>query len=224
MRLNQYIALHTPLSRRAADREISRGAVMVNGKTAMLGANVESSDTVRIDGRTIQSNTEATTVIFHKPLGYVCSRRGQGTKTIYEVLPEKFHHLNSVGRLDKDSSGLLLLTNDGELANVLAHPRYQKIKIYTIKLNKPLTPLHQQMISDYGIQLEDGLSKLTLEKLNESTTEFQISMKEGRNRQIRRTFASLGYNVTKLHRIQFGDYKLGLIASGEVQLAVVPFK
>lgn len=215
MRLNQFLARYSELSRRGADREIELGNVVVNGQTATLGTNVELTDSVRLRGMIITPGSATMTVLFNKPAGYVCSRRGQGCDTIYDILPEKYHNLNPAGRLDKDSSGLLLLTNDGELAELLTHPRYQKTKKYTVTLDKPLEPLHQQMISDHGIVLEDGNSRLNLTKLDNQAKEFEVTMHEGRNRQIRRTFTALGYTVTELHRTQFGDYLLGVLPSGK---------
>jgi len=98
----------------------------------------------------------------------------------------------------------------------MTHPSFHKTKEYEVTLDHDLEPLHQQMISDYGIQLEDGYSQLTLTRLNDdSRREWIVSMHEGRNRQIRRTFAALGYSVVKLHRTRFGNYSLGDIKSGE---------
>lgn len=218
MRLNQFLARSTGMSRRRADQEISIGKVLVNGNIASLGTIVEEFDVVEYNGKIIERNTAVITLLLHKPAGYVCSRNGQGSKTIYELLPENFSDLKPVGRLDKDSSGLLLMTNDGNLANRLSHPRYEKIKVYQVQLNKPLSPLHQQMINDFGIQLEDGPSKLILQKLDEAGREFQVHMHEGRNRQIRRTFAALGYTVTKLHRTSYGNYRLGKIKTGKWEI------
>jgi 23S rRNA pseudouridine2605 synthase len=218
MRLNKYIAQHTHYSRRAADELISEGRVRLNDKPAQQGSAVSESDIVKIDGKTLGTEPqELLTVILNKPRGYVCSRRGQGSNTIYELLPENLIFLNSVGRLDKDSSGLILMTNDGELANRLTHPRYDKVKVYDIQLDKTLQPLHQQIISDKGLQLEDGTSRLQIEKLDEKGIRFRITMTEGRNRQIRRTFEALGYAVKTLHRIQFGDYLLGDLAPGQLR-------
>ena len=159
-------------------------------------------------------------LLFHKPIGYVCSRRQQGdTPTIYSLLPETLHHLKPVGRLDKDSSGIILLTNDGDFTHQMTHPSYHKQKTYRVTLDRGLEPLHQQMISDFGVQLEDGTSKLLLTRLSDDDRRhWQIDMHEGRNRQIRRTFAALGYTVTKLHRTQFGPYALGDIPVGQYQV------
>jgi 23S rRNA pseudouridine2605 synthase len=213
MRINQYVASASGLSRRSADEAVQAGRVTINGRPAELGATVTPDDKVTFDGRRITPGTK-TTVILNKPAGYVVSRQGQGSKTIYDLLPEKYLNLKPVGRLDKDSSGLLLLTNDGDLAHQLTHPRYAKTKVYEVALDKPLEPLHQQMINDHDIQLEDGPSKLSLQRLDDSRSEWQVTMSEGRNRQIRRTFAALGYTVKKLHRTQFAGYSLGNLSEG----------
>jgi 23S rRNA pseudouridine2605 synthase len=113
---------------------------------------------------------------------------------------------------------LLLLTNDGQLAYELTHPKFIKQKVYEVTLNQPLQPLHRQMISDHGIQLDDGPSRLQLERLQENDDHaWRVTMHEGRNRQIRRTFAALGYTVTKLHRTQFGPYQLDGVKQGAYQ-------
>ena len=218
MRINKYLALYTDLSRRSADQAIDDGRVTLNGEKPSSGASVDASDVVTLDGRAITPDVKRVVLILNKPVGYVCSKDGQGSETVYDLLPEQYHNLNPVGRLDKDSSGLLLMTNDGDLANKLTHPSYQKTKIYEIELDKPLQPLHQQMISDYGVQLDDGPSKLQLEKLDDMGQQLRVSMHEGRNRQIRRTFSALGYMVTKLHRTHFGSYILGDIKKGDLQV------
>lgn len=214
MRLNVFIAQASGISRRAADNAINAGRVKVNNKLPEIGARVDDMDVVSLDGTVINTQT-IKTIIMNKPTGYVCSRDGQGSKTIYDLLPNELHQLKPVGRLDKDSSGLLLLTNDGKLANELTHPRYQKTKIYEVQLNKPLAPLHQQMISNVGVTLEDGVSKLMIEKMDTTGKLLKVTMAEGRNRQIRRTFEALGYKVTKLHRSEFGSYMIGTLETGK---------
>ena len=209
MRINKYVALATGISRRAADTAIEQGRVSVNSQPAKAGQNVENNDTVTLDGSIISIGA-TTTIVLNKPAGYICSRAGQGGKTIYDLLPLELHHLKPVGRLDKDSSGLLLLTNDGQLTYELTHPSRQKQKIYEITLDRPLQPLHRQMISDHGVQLDDGPSKFELARQQDSDDmTWIVTMHEGRNRQIRRTFAALGYTVIRLHRTSFGPYALG---------------
>jgi 23S rRNA pseudouridine2605 synthase len=212
MRLNQYIALHTGISRRSADRLIKEGRVIVNGQTPLIGHDVSEHDKVEVSGLKIKHKVKLITILLNKPTGYVCSRNGQGSKTIYELIPEELHHLKPVGRLDKDSSGLLLMTNDGHLANELTHPSHQKQKIYLVELDKQLSPEDSKKIES-GINLEDGLSQLNLKQLRGGIIEVKIY--EGRNRQIRRTFAALGYKVEKLRRTHFGNYTLKLLPSGK---------
>lgn len=215
-RLNKLLALSLGVSRREADELIASGDVKVNDSVVLLGARVSPTDEVTVKGKPISRSTELIYLAFNKPVGYVCSRASQGgVPTIYKLLPEAYHSLKTVGRLDKDSSGLLLLTNDGDFAYQMTHPKFHKVKIYEVELDRPLEPLHQQMISDYGITLDDGVSKFELERLDDTRLTWRITMSEGRNRQIRRTFTALGYTVTSLHRTVFGPYALGDIPSGE---------
>jgi 23S rRNA pseudouridine2605 synthase len=210
-RLNKYIAYQLGVSRREADTLIRDGKVTINGNRAGLGERVGSEDVVAIQGNVLATKDSSVYIALHKPVGYVCSRKRQGdAPTVYELLPDTLRQLKLVGRLDKDSSGIILLTDDGTFSHHMTHPSYHKTKTYLISLDRELEPLHQQMISDYGIQLDDGPSKLRLTRQGESNRkEWIIEMHEGRNRQIRRTFAALGYTVVSLHRTQFGDYSLG---------------
>lgn len=213
MRLNKYLALATGMSRRTADSVIEDGRVLVNGKKPEQGQQIADTDIVSLDGITVTPKRH-TTIMLNKPVGYVCSRDGQGSKTIYDLLPDEYHNLKPVGRLDKNSSGLLLLTNDGNLANELTHPSKRKVKTYEVTLNQPLQPLHRQMISDFGIELEDGISKFELERRTDDNRDWTVHMSEGRNRQIRRTFKVLDYTVIKLHRTHFGPYILASLKPG----------
>lgn len=214
-RLNKYLATNFGVSRREADILIEQGKVKINGKVAEIGQRVEAGDKVLLDGKEI-AKQELIYVALNKPVGYVCSRKRQGdTPTIYELLPDELQSLKSVGRLDKDSSGLILLTNDGDFAFQMTHPKFYKHKKYTVTLDRELAPLHQQMISDFGINLPDGLSKMGLERLDDSRKHWDVTLSEGRNRQIRRTFEALGYKVVTLHRYQFDNYSLSGLESGE---------
>jgi 23S rRNA pseudouridine2605 synthase len=216
MRINKYVASATGMGRRASDSAIAAGRVQVNGEVPSAGYDVRQGDTVTLDSRVITPAVKSLTILLNKPVGYVCSWAGQGSKTVYDLLPPELHHLKPIGRLDKDSSGLLLLTTDGNLAQELTHPSHQKQKIYEITLDKPLQPLHRQMISDRGITLDDGVSKFQLERLEEGDEQgWRVTMHEGRNRQIRRTFAALGYEVRLLHRISFGPFTLQDTVVGE---------
>lgn len=222
LRLNKHLALQLGVSRREADDLIAAGKVTVDGQLAILGARMEATSVVTLNGKPLGSAPAYRYVAFHKPVGYVCSRKAQGdTPTIYSLLPADMASLKPVGRLDKDSSGLLLLTNNGDFAHQMTHPKFSKVKIYHVSLDAPLEPLHQQMISDYGVEIGDGVSKLSLERIDDERKDWTITMSEGRNRQIRRTFAALGYVVTSLHRLQFGNYSLGDIKPGETHNVVM---
>lgn len=244
-RLNKFLAERLGVSRREADNLIAAGKVFVNGEPAILGARVDKNDKVCYNKKIIPFETDYLYLAMNKPVGYVCSRKAQGeAPTLYELLPEDYKKLKTVGRLDKDSSGLILLTNDGDFAFKMTHPKFHKEKIYEVELDRPLKPLHQQMISDYGIMLDDGPSKFVVVT---STSDrpgggpprdrtplgtrpcgggeglagpverkyLTVKLSEGRNRQIRRTFAALGYIVTKLHRITFGKYELSGLEPGK---------
>ena len=225
-RLNKYLAFHLGLSRREADDLISKGKVTVDGLMAQLGGRVEEGQAIEVNGKTLEVRTGFTYLALNKPIGYVSSRKQQGDNpTLYDLLPKEYHHLKPVGRLDKDSSGLLLLTDDGDFAYHMTHPKFYKVKTYEVTLDKELVPLHQQMISDFGIQLDDGPSKLSLERhSNDNRTEWIVTMHEGRNRQIRRTFAALGYEVAMLHRVSFGAYSLGDLQPGKFEQITVKDK
>lgn len=219
-RLNKHLALILGISRREADNLIDQQKVMVNNQTAQLGARFNEGDKINVNGKVLDDMVEYRYIALNKPVGYVCSRRQQGDNpTIYDLLPDEYHNLKPVGRLDRHSSGIVLLTNNGDFAYQMTHPSFKKTKIYNVRLDTNLEPLHQQMISDHGINLEDGPSKLMLERMNDTDRKsWIITMSEGRNRQIRRTFGSLGYTVNKLHRTNFGNYALGDIKPGEFEV------
>jgi 23S rRNA pseudouridine2605 synthase len=215
LRLNKSLALYLGVSRREADDMIAAGRVKVGESTAALGQRFSLTDRIFVDGTEVKPKNNFTYLILNKPTGYVSSRGKQGdAPTIYELLPKEYRALKTAGRLDKDSSGLIMLSDDGDWILRMTHPRYNKIKIYEIELDKSLEPLHQQMIADFGVDLPDGKSKLGLTKLDTSKN-WQVTMSEGRNRQIRRTFGTLGYTVTKLNRTNFGNYSLGDLKPGE---------
>lgn len=216
VRLNKFLAEQLGISRRVADDLIVAGKVTVNGQVAVLGARVGSKDAVICQGKPVGHDVKYIYLGLNKPVGYVCSRKRQGeVPTIYELLPPEYQSLKTVGRLDKDSSGLILLTNDGDFAFQMTHPKFNKTKLYEVELNQPLVPLHQQEISDFGIEIGDGISKMGLMKLSDNRKKWQVTLHEGRNRQIRRTFAALGYEVLALHRTQFGPYQLSGLKPGE---------
>lgn len=214
VRLNALMASRLGISRREADRQIEAGNVTVNGHRARLGEQVKPGDGVFVDQQPLPDKPLPVTILFHKPVGYISSRRQQGkSPTIFSLLPPKYHDLKIAGRLDKDSSGLMLLTNDGVIIYRLTHPSFEKEKIYNVTLAKVLSA-HSKSLIEAGVELEDGPSRL---QLNGEGNTWQVTMHEGRNRQIRRTFAAVDNTITNLHRIQLGPYRLGKLAPGRYQ-------
>lgn len=229
IRLNKFLAERLGISRRQADDLIAGGKVFVEKvdstekKTAVIGEHIDNNTKVWYNGNMVAHELSFLYLAMNKPTGYVCSKKRQGdSPTIYELLPKKYQGLKTVGRLDKDSSGLILLTNDGDFAFQMTHPKFYKEKEYEVELDRPLEPLHQQEIADFGITLPDGISKLGLIRLgkddssdSEYRKKWKVVMHEGRNRQIRRTFEAVGYKVIKLHRTVFGKYQLKKLKSGD---------
>lgn len=226
MRINRFIALATGISRRQADKVIQGSRVFINGLPAQLSDHATSVDKVFVNKKQVFLPAEPTTIMLNKPAGYVVSRDGQGSKTVYDLLPPEYQQLKPVGRLDKDSSGLLLLTDDGHLAHELTHPKFVKDKIYQVHLTHPLKGTDFDKITKTGVDIGDkAKSKFRLEVdspdhqageahkthdncFAENNKDWIVTLQEGRNRQIRRTFSALGYTVRRLHRIRFGEYEL----------------
>lgn len=211
------------MSRRAADICIDQGRVLINGKVATLGNVIDASrDVIKIDDSQVsQDKKRYTYVVLNKPIDYICSRKQQGdTPTIYNLLPREYQSLKVAGRLDKDSCGLVLLTDDGDTIFKLTHPKFGKKKVYIVSLNKTLTAEHKKQIEE-GVLLDDGTSQFTVEKIEgakdtkKRPNTYKVTMHEGRNRQIRRTFGELRYMVTHLQRVKMGPYEINDIPSGK---------
>lgn len=224
MRLNKFIAQSGLCSRRKADEWIERGQVTVNGSTVQnLGTQVDPAhDTVTVNGEPIKPQTEIVTLMLHKPTGYTTTKADpHAEKTIYELLPEKFHHLHPVGRLDRDSEGLLLLTNDGALTQQLTHAKHAHEKKYVVKVKGYPKPEQLKQLED-GIAIEeekDGI-KTTYQTQpcrlrRQGLHSFEVTIKEGRKRQIRKMFSAIGYPVLYLKRISMGPFSLGELPKGE---------
>ncbi|MBI2797839.1 rRNA pseudouridine synthase [Candidatus Saccharibacteria bacterium] len=202
-------------SRRAGDELISSGKVRVGGKTINnLATTVTSNNIVSVTGRGAKFHDSGLVVALNKPVGYICSHAQQGdSPTIFSLLPRNFAHLKIAGRLDKDSSGLVILSSDGDLVQKLSHPSTQKPKEYVVGLDKPLAAGDQKRLV-MGVKLNDGISKFdSLSKI--TSTRWRLSLHEGRNRQIRRTLADLGYTVKVLERVSLGGLSLSNLGTGK---------
>ncbi|MBI2027738.1 MAG: rRNA pseudouridine synthase [Deltaproteobacteria bacterium] len=222
MRLNKALAQTTHLSRRHADEAILCGEVTINGHTAKLGQKINpSSDQVKYKGKLLNVQPKQHEYfLFHKPKGYITAKSDpEGKPTIYDILPKKLHHLNPVGRLDLNTSGLLILTNDGPFIQKMAHPSFQIKKMYEAKIRGVLPEKLIERIKR-GIRLEDGLARfenLQLMRVVGKNSWFRVTVTEGRNRLIRRVFDQVGFSVVKLKRLQMGHYCLNKLPIGVYQ-------
>jgi 23S rRNA pseudouridine2605 synthase len=207
IRLNKYIANAGICSRREADKLIESGVIMVNGKTITdLGTKISPNDTVKFDNRTLKSEKKHY-VLLNKPKGYITTTDDPyDRKTVMGLVRGACkERIYPVGRLDKDTTGLLLLTNDGDLAKKLTHPRHKIRKIYHVLLYKALTKNDMNKIAA-GITLEDGpvqVDKIAYASDSSSKKEIGIELHSGKNRIIRRIFESLDHKVVKLDRVTF---------------------
>ncbi len=215
MRINKWLAAHSSLSRRKADESVTAGRVRINDRLATIGSSVNINDKVYLDDKLLLPNDQTVLLMLNKPVGYVCSRRGQGSKTIYELLPEEYRNLKPVGRLDKDSSGLLLLTNDGDLLHSLSHPSQNHTKKYLVTIDLPLDYQSEVLLSK-GVDIgEARASVMKLKLLDTKRILWQVELEEGRKRQIRRSFEAVERQVIDLHRTNLAEYNLGSLESGE---------
>lgn len=216
--MQAYLARSGVASRRGAETLIEEGRVSVNGRPAELGMKVSvARDIVRVDHRVVEPR-DVQWIALHKPRGYVTTRDDpSGRKTIYDLLPEGAHHLFHVGRLDRDSSGLLLLTNDGDAANRLLHPRYGTTKEYRVDVEgEPTNSELRKLVS--GVELEDGVaSAVTVElrgEIDPGIHRLLLVVREGRNREVRRMFEAIGHPVVRLFRRAFGPIGIGKLKVG----------
>lgn len=225
MRISRALAMSGIDSRRKCEAYVSAGQVTVNGEVVRdLGRQVDpDNDAILFRGRPIQFE-DFVYYILHKPVGYMTTAADpHAEKTVFELLPSKLvpktgkpmpsrTRVFPVGRLDKDSSGLLLFTNDGDLANRLIHPRYEVAKWYEVRLDRELDMRDKARLLK-GVTLEDGTAKAEKIKML-SKRNLQIMLREGRNREVRRMFDALSYEVVRLCRIAFGPIQLGTLPEG----------
>ncbi|MDF1814656.1 MAG: pseudouridine synthase [Verrucomicrobiales bacterium] len=210
VRLNKFLASCGLGSRRGCEDFIKQGLIEINGQVVTsLGARVLPNDHVRYDGKLLRQESELT-LLFNKPEGFLCTRHDpQGRKTIYDILPVKFGKLNYIGRLDYNSSGLILLTNSGELNEKLTHPRYHIEKEYHVQLNRVFDPALKDRLLE-GFRFDEGHAKADEVEIV-GRKRLNLVLTQGFNRQIRRMFSKLDYKVKKLERFRIGslvDYDL----------------
>ena len=215
VRLQKYIAECGVASRRGAEKLILDGKVRINGKVIRkLGTKIDpSNDEVSVDKKRLGKKEEKIYLKLNKPRGYVTSCFHPGQRTIMELVSDIPYRLYPVGRLDKDSEGLLILTNDGELANQLMHPRYEHEKEYEVCVQGPMSDLTMDKLCR-GVVIE-GKKTLPAQIKKTSSRKFRIILKEGRKRQIRKMVAAVGNGVVQLKRIRMKNIKLGKLPPGQ---------
>ena len=213
MRLNRFLAAAGLGSRRHCDELIAAGRVTINGKTCTdFSVEPNPRDHVKVNGKLVHV-APPLTIMLHKPAGFVSTRRDPRVRdTIFDLLPAKFSRLFNIGRLDAQTEGLLLLTNDGDLAQRLTHPRYEIEKEYEVILDRPWDPgLTSKLLR--GIFL-DGQRAQIAQLHSISPVHLRVVLAQGINRQIRRMFEAVGYRVKRLVRIRIGPVRIGELPRG----------
>ncbi|HEY8298088.1 MAG TPA: pseudouridine synthase [Candidatus Baltobacteraceae bacterium] len=221
IRLQKFLAHAGVASRRAAEELIARGKVRVNGKIVReLGTSVGPEDRVDVSGTPVALQTEATYLVLNKPFGVMTTMYDpQGRRTVADLIPKGVPRVVPVGRLDYDTGGVLLLTNDGELANVLTHPRFGVEKLYRAIIQGRLLPDEVARLQS-GVLLDDSRAAGALLRVvaaRRETSVVDITVHEGKNRQVRRMFEAVGHEVISLTRLHFGPIKLGDLAPGDTR-------
>ena len=213
MRLNRFLAAAGIGSRRHCDELIAAGQVTINGKICSdFSTQPGEHDHVKVNGRLVRL-APSLTIMFHKPAGFVSTRRDPHVRnTIFDLLPSKFSRLFNIGRLDAQTEGLLLLTNDGDLAQSLTHPRYKIEKEYEVTLDRPWDP---ELTSKLSRGIFFGGERARIAQLHSLTpVRLRVVLRQGMNRQIRRMFQAVGYRVKDLIRVRIANLRLGDLPRG----------
>ena len=211
-RLNKYLSINGFCSRRQADELIAAGRVKINGQLAKVGQVVEPNDRVTVDNKAVQQSVGHTYLMVNKPIGVICTSDRRAKDNVLDLVGSN-QRLFPVGRLDVESSGLLILTDDGELTNRLTHPRYGHEKEYLVRLAEDISDADLAVLAT-GIEL-DGTKTQPADIRRIDTNRLTITIREGRNRQIRRMCELVELKVTGLKRIRIGKVKLGNLPVGQ---------
>jgi 23S rRNA pseudouridine2605 synthase len=216
MRIAKYLAHAGIASRRASEEIISAGRVTVDGEVVLnLATAVQEGQSVTVDGKPIALESSTEVWALHKPIGVVSTASDtHGRKTVIEMVRSE-HRLYPVGRLDSDTTGLILLTNDGELANVLTHPRFEVPKVYVARVHGRPTTAELRRLRE-GVNLDDGKTAPANVRALEPDL-LEITIHEGRKRQIKRMCDAIGHRVLELKRVSFGPLRLGDMREGAVR-------
>lgn len=223
MRINKYLASSGLASRRKCEEYVTSGRVEIDGKVeTSLSFDVPEKAEVKVDGKVVKPPEKFTYLMMHKPKGYLTTvSDDRNRKTVMELLPDEFKHLMPVGRLDYNSEGLLLFTNDGNVAQNIMRPAREVVKTYSVKVEGEVTEKAAKEMQK-GVVLVDGTKfkecRVKIQEIKERKTKLEVSITEGKNREIRKIFDSFGYNVIFLKRISIGTIKLGGLTRGTCRL------
>lgn len=220
IRLNSYIAKCGIASRRKADELIKKGVVFINSKKVVdLGQKVKPSDNVSVNGKIIKPTEDKLYILLNKPVGVISSSKDEHERiTVMDIIGDMGTKLHTVGRLDYDTEGLIILTNDGELTYKLTHPKYHVDKTYVVKVKGILNNDDLKVLRT-GIVIDDNYktspAKVKILKTNKVTSVAEITIHEGKNRQIRKMFSKIGHEVIALKRTQIGHIAIGNLKVGK---------
>ncbi len=221
MRINKFLAEQGIASRRGSDEIIAAGRVTINGRVARAGDDVSADDVVMLDGKTLSHKVKYEYYLLNKPKGYLCTvSDDKGRKTVMDLLPEGAGRVFPVGRLDYDTEGMLLLTNDGDLAYRLTAPQSEIAKTYLVRIDGTITDVQLNRLRA-GVEIAPGVvskkCKVSVTETNKKFTKLRVVLTEGRNREIRKMFEAVGKQVAFLKRQKIGDLTLTGLDRGAVR-------
>lgn len=223
MRINKYLASTGLASRRKCEEYVLEKRINVNGKVVTdLAFDVSEKDIVKVDGKQVKPPENHTYLMMHKPKGCLTTvTDDRNRKTVMDLLPAEFKSLMPVGRLDYNSEGLLLFTNDGNIAQKIMRPARKVVKTYSVKVEGEVTKEDAEKMMK-GVELIDGTKfkecVVTIQEIKDRKTKLEVQITEGKNREIRKIFDKFGYNVIFLKRVSIGDIKLGGLTRGTCRL------
>ncbi|HIX08655.1 MAG TPA: rRNA pseudouridine synthase [Firmicutes bacterium] len=221
MRINKFLAEQGVASRRGSDEIIAAGRVTINGKVAQAGDDVSGEDVVMLDGKTLSHKVKYEYYLLNKPKGYLCTvSDDKGRKTVMDLLPAGAGRVFPVGRLDYDTEGMLILTNDGDLAYRLTAPQSEIAKTYLVRIEGSITDIQLNRLRA-GVEIDRGVMskkcKVTVTETNKKYTKLRVVITEGKNREIRKMFEAVGKQVVFLKRLKIGDLTLTGLDRGAVR-------
>ena len=221
MRINKFLAEQGVASRRGSDEIIAAGRVTINGKTAQAGDDVKDDDTVLVDGKMLSHKVKYEYYLLNKPKGYLCTVSDDtGRKTVMDLLPAGAGRVFPVGRLDYDTEGMLILTNDGDLAYRLTAPQSEIAKTYLVRVDGSVSDIQLNRLRA-GVEIERGVvtkkCKVTVTETNKKFTKLRVVLTEGKNREIRKMFEAVGKQVAFLKRLKIGELSLTGLDRGAVR-------